>query len=60
MEGDLTELPTISALVAHHKCGHRFISRSGLKLIVGAVFALTLAALQEICFGALNGGLVMR
>lgn len=53
----LTKLPAISAAVTHDECCHRFISRSGLKLVVGAVSLLALAALQEICFCALNGGL---
>ena len=33
----LAELPSVSALVAKHECGHRFIGTSGLHLGVGAV-----------------------
>lgn len=55
--GNLTELPAISAVVAHDEGRHRFISGSRLELVVGAIFLLALAALQEICLCALNGGL---
>lgn len=57
MDDGLTELPTVSAIVTHDERSHRFISRSGLELVVGAIFSLALAALQEICYCALNGGL---
>lgn len=53
----LTELPTITAVIAENKGGHRFISRSRLKLIVCAIFLLALAALKQFRFCTLNSGL---
>jgi len=40
----LTELPSVSAVVTHDEGRHRFISGSGLELVVSAVFLLALAA----------------
>lgn len=40
---DSAELPSISALIAEDKCGHRFISTASLNLCVGAALPLALA-----------------
>lgn len=53
----LAKLPSVSARVAHDKSRHRFISGSGLELVVCAVLLLAFAALQQVCFGSLNRGL---
>lgn len=48
------ELPSVSALVTKNKCCHRFISRSGLDLVIGTVILLTLPTLQHISRCTLN------
>jgi hypothetical protein len=53
----LAELPSVSAGITKYKCCHRFISGSRLQLIVGAILLFALAALEHLCFRALNGGL---
>ena len=50
----LTELPAVTALVTEDKGGHRFISWSGLDLVVGTVVLSTLATLQHVSLGALD------
>lgn len=52
----LAELPAMSALVAQHERRHRLVGAARLNLVVGAVALATLAALEQIRFGALHGG----
>lgn len=46
----------MTASVAQHECGHRFVSASRLDLIVCAVALLAFAAFEQIGFGTLYGG----
>lgn len=54
--GGSAEFPPVTAFVAVHKRGHRFVGTSGLNLVVGTIGLLAFAALQQIGFGSSRNG----
>lgn len=52
----LTEFPSISTFITQYECGHRFICRTCLYLIICAITFLTFAAFKQVSLRSLHGG----